>query len=87
LARRGTPGPTVKLRVEGKRIWVDYEAPNYYCQNTGDWPPFFTCSNDPFSSSDHLLLFRGSSDLISRAFLYYEKGSWDTGVDLSCGDT
>jgi RHS repeat-associated protein len=83
----GTPGPTLKLRVEGKRIWVDYEAPNYYCQNTGDWPPFFTCSNDPLTSSDHLFLFRGSSDLISRAFLYYESGSWDTGVDISCGDT
>jgi RHS repeat-associated protein len=81
------PAPTLKLRVEGKRIWVDYEVPNYYCQNTGDWPPFFTCTNDPLTSSDHLFLFRGSSELISRAFIYYEKGSWDTGVDISCGET
>jgi YD repeat-containing protein len=68
----------------GQRVWVDYDAPNYYCQNTGDWPPAYTCTNDPFVSSDHLLLFRGS-DILASAFIYYEHGSWDTGVDLPCG--
>jgi hypothetical protein len=28
--------PTVKLRMVGTRIWVDYDAPNYYCQQSGD---------------------------------------------------
>jgi RHS repeat-associated protein len=77
-------GPSVHLRIEGQRVWVDYDAPNYDCQNTGDWPPAYTCTNDPFVSSDHLLLFRGS-DLLSSAFIYYENGSWDTGIDLPCG--
>jgi len=81
-----SPGPSVKLRIVGKRIWVDYDAPNYDCQNTGDWPPFFTCTNDPLASSDNLFLFR-SGDLLQRAFIYYENGSWDTGIDVPCGGT
>jgi YD repeat-containing protein len=78
------PGPSVKLRIVNQRVWVDYDAPNYYCQNSGDWPPAYTCTNDPFISSDHLLLYRGP-DLLASAFIYYEHGSWDTKVDLSCG--
>src|SRR5262249_37587852 len=31
-----SPGPSVKLRIVNQRVWVDYDAPNYYCQNTGD---------------------------------------------------
>jgi RHS repeat-associated protein len=81
-----SPGPSVKLRIEGKRVWVDYDAPNYDCQNTGDWPPFFTCTNDPLASSDNLFLFR-SGDLLQTAFIYYENGSWDTGIDIACGGT
>jgi YD repeat-containing protein len=81
--------PTVKLRIVGTRIWVDYDAPNYYCQQTGDWPPFFTCTNDPLASSDNLLLFIGPtvddlSNVVSRGFIYYEDGSWDTGIDVPC---
>ena len=79
-----SPGPSVKLRMEGQRVWVDYDAPNYYCQNSGDWPPAYTCTNDPFVSSDHLLLLRGP-DILASAFIYYEHGSWDTGINLSCG--
>lgn len=79
-----SPGPSVQLRVVGQRVWVDYDAPSYDCQNSGDWPPGYTCTNDPLVSSDHLLLFRGS-DLLARAFIYYEYGSWDTGIDLPCG--
>jgi RHS repeat-associated protein len=81
-----SPGPSVKLRIVGRRVWVDYDAPNYYCQNTGDWPPFFTCTNDPLVSSDHLFLFR-SGDIEREAFIYYENGSWDTGYDIPCGGT
>jgi len=81
-----SPGPSVKLRIAGKRVWVDYDAPNYDCQNSGDWPPFFTCNNDPLASSDNLFLFR-NGDLLQTAFIYYENGSWDTGIDISCGAT
>lgn len=80
------PGPSVKLRIVGRRVWVDYDAPNYYCQNTGDWPPFFTCTNDPLVSSDHFFLFR-NGDIEREAFIYYENGSWDTGFDIPCGGT
>jgi RHS repeat-associated protein len=84
--------PSVKLRVEGTRIKVDYQAPNYYCQNAGDWPPFYTCTNDPLVSSDNLLLFLGPdptdlSAVISREFIYYEDATWDTGIDVPCGET
>jgi RHS repeat-associated protein len=84
--------PTVKLRIVGTRIWVDYDAPNYYCQQTGDWPPFFTCTNDPIASSDNLLLFLGPSaddlsNVVSRGFIYYEDGSWDTGIDIPCQES
>ncbi|HEX3126417.1 MAG TPA: carboxypeptidase regulatory-like domain-containing protein [Thermoanaerobaculia bacterium] len=81
-----SPGPSVKLRIVGRRVWVDYDAPNYYCQNTGDWPPLFTCVNDPLVSSDHLFLFQGG-DIVREAFIYYENGSWDTGFDIPCGGT
>ncbi|HZF07956.1 MAG TPA: carboxypeptidase regulatory-like domain-containing protein [Thermoanaerobaculia bacterium] len=81
-----SPGPSVKLRIVGRRVWVDYDAPNYYCQNTGDWPPFFTCTNDPLASADNLFLFR-NGDLLQTAFIYYENGSWDTGIDVACGGT
>jgi RHS repeat-associated protein len=81
-----SPGPSVKLRIVGRRVWVDYDAPNYYCQNTGDWPPFFTCTNDPLVSSDRLFLFQGG-DIVRRTFIYYENGSWDTGFDIPCGGT
>ena len=79
------PAPTVTLRVVGRRVLVDYEAPNYYCQQTGDWPPTFTCFNDPIVSSDQLLLLDDRGDVLARTFIYYEKGTWDTGVDLPCG--
>lgn len=79
-----TPAPTVSLRVSGYRILIDYEAPNYFCQNTGDWPPFYTCTNDIELSSDRITLSQ-SGYPIRRAWIYYEKGTWDTGIDLpSC---
>lgn len=79
-----TPAPTVSLRVSGYRILIDYEAPNYFCQNTGDWPPFYTCTNDIEMSSDRITLSQ-SGYPIRRAWIYYEKGTWDTGIDLpSC---
>ncbi len=80
------PRPTVALRISGTRVFVDYEAPNYYCQNTGDSPPFFTCTNDPLVSSDNLLLLH-NGDLVARTFPYFESGTWDTGIDVACGDT
>jgi RHS repeat-associated protein len=84
----GRSQPTVKLRLAGTRIFVDYDAPNYYCQQTGDWPPGFTCTNSPlFGQSDHLVLWLGTPfDLapLGQAFIYYENGTWDTGVDVAC---
>ena len=77
--------PTVTLRVVGRRVFVDYDVPDYYCQDPGDWPPFFTCTNDPLASTDHLFLY-DSGGLVARAFIYYEAGTWDTGVVLEdCG--
>jgi RHS repeat-associated protein len=80
--------PTVKLRVQGTRIFVDYDAPSYYCQQTGDWPPGYTCTNTPLlGQSDHLVLWLGTAaDAVplAQAFIYFENGTWDTGIDLPC---
>ena len=79
------PDPTVSLRVVKNRIFVDYEAPNLYCTDNGDWPPFYTCLNDPFVDPDSLALLDGNGNLIRAAFIYFEKGTWDTGIDIVCG--
>jgi RHS repeat-associated protein len=84
----GGSQPTIKLRLAGNRIFVDYDAPDYLCQQTGDWPPGFTCTNSPlFGQSDHLVLWLGTPfDLapLAQGFIYYENGTWDTGVDVPC---
>ncbi len=65
----------------GTRVWVDYTAPSYYCQNTGDWPPGITCG-PPSAQTDNLLVTGPGFNVA--AYIYYEIGSWDTGVDLPC---
>jgi hypothetical protein len=83
------PGPTLtNLRAvliasagstDTYAVSVDYDAPNFFCTNTGDWPPGFTCFNDPLVDGDHLTLYLGSAtspiDVLSRAFIYYEHGT------------
>ena len=72
-------------------VSVDYDAPNFFCTRTGDWPPGFSCFNDPLVISDHLLLYLGSAtspiDVLSRAFIYFEHGTWTTQVTLHCGES
>src|ERR1035437_6319429 len=77
------PGPSVSLRVVGTRILIDYDAPNFYCTNAGDWPPFFTCGNDPVLGGDYLSI----DDSLEAAWIYFEHGTWDTGIDIPCGTT
>lgn len=77
--------PTVSLRLSGTRILVDYEAPNYYCVDTGDWPPGYTCTNSVEAAANRISLFDAGGYPLARAYLYYEKGTWDTGVDVTCG--
>jgi len=81
-----SPAPTISLRVVGTRLLVDYDAPNFFCTNGGDWPPFFTCTNDPFADGDRLSI-SDSGGPIEFAFIYFEHGTWDTGIDLLCGGT
>jgi YD repeat-containing protein len=81
------PAPTVSLRVVKNRIFVDYEAPNLYCTNNGDWPVFYTCSNDPLADPDSLVLFDQNGGILRAAYIYFEKGTWDTGIDVACGTT
>jgi RHS repeat-associated protein len=73
------------------QIAVDYDAPNMYCTNTGDWPPGYTCTNDPLVDGDHLVLYLGSAtspiDVLSRAFIYFENATWTTNVPLGCGES
>jgi RHS repeat-associated protein len=73
------------------QIAVDYDAPNMYCTNTGDWPPGYTCFNDPLAESDHLVLYLGSAtsptDVLARGFIYFESGTWNTNVALHCGES
>ncbi len=91
----GDSQPTISLRAEptgdGAEVVVDYDAPNYFCQNTGDWPPLYTCVNDPIASSDHLVLFLGTPsnivDVLARGFIYYEQGTWHTRIKIPCGGT
>ncbi|MBV8202400.1 MAG: hypothetical protein JOZ15_17420, partial [Acidobacteria bacterium] len=42
-------------------VSVDYDAPDFYCSRSGDWPPGETCFNDPLAESDHLVLYLGSA--------------------------
>jgi RHS repeat-associated protein len=77
--------PTVSLHSVGKRIYVDYEAPNFYCTNDGDWPPEYTCTNDPEAALTRLSLFDSGGNVIRRAYVYFEKGTWDTGIDIGTG--
>jgi RHS repeat-associated protein len=79
----GSPNPTVTLRVQGRRLFVDYNAPNFYCKDAGDWPPGYTCI-DLQVSPDQLQLWSGNNQLLLRAWIYYDYGTWDTGVDLAC---
>jgi RHS repeat-associated protein len=73
------------VRVSGTRILVEYDAPNFYCKDTGDWPPNYTCNNDILTSSDKLALYvNGQLDPQVQAWIYYDYGTWDTGVDMPC---
>ncbi|HXO43320.1 MAG TPA: DUF6531 domain-containing protein, partial [Thermoanaerobaculia bacterium] len=72
-------------------VSVDYDAPNFYCTSTGDWPPGGTCFNDPLAESDHLILYLGSAtspvDVLARSFIYFENGTWTTNVTVGCGES
>lgn len=78
---------TAAIRIVGTRVLVDYDAPNYYCTDAGDWPPFFTCTNDPIASDEHLLLEDGTNFVERKTYLFFEHGTWDTGYDIPCGQT
>jgi len=67
-------------------VKVAYDAPNLYCYNGGDWPPFFTCTNDPSADPDHLVLADAGGPF-RWAYVYFEHGVWDTGIDIPCGTT
>ena len=41
-----TPAPEGAVRLIGKRLVIDYDVPNLYCRDAGDWPTFYTCTND-----------------------------------------
>jgi len=79
--------PTVRVYTRGTRILIDYDAPNYYCQQPGDWPPGFTCTNDPLAISDNLILEDSGGNIWSVGFIFFEYGTWDTGIDIPCGST
>jgi hypothetical protein len=65
---------------------VDYDAPNLYCTNTAEWPPNYTCFNDPMIAPDRLTL-SDAGGAFRWAYIYFEHGTWDTGVDIPCGTT
>src|SRR5579864_3273657 len=72
-------------------VSVDYDAPDFFCTADGDWPPGFTCFNDPLFIGDHLVLYLGSAtspiDVLSRGFVYFENGTWTTNVTVGCGES
>jgi hypothetical protein len=82
-----SPAPTLSVRLVGQRIMVDYDIPNYYCQDTGDWPVFYTCTTDIEAANDRLTLRQGTTIFLRRGWIYYEKGTWDTGYDVPCGSS
>jgi len=79
----GSPAPSVTLRLQGRRVLVDYDAPNFYCKNTGDWPPSYTANNDITYTTDKLQL-RAAGWPVAEAWIYYDHGTWDTGIDIAC---
>src|SRR5690242_74304 len=80
------PDPSIAIRVVGTRVLIDYDAPGNYCTNDGDWPPFFTCTNDAKVDVNHLTI-SDAGGVLRAAFLYFEHGTWDTGIDIPCGQT
>jgi len=61
VQRRPVHGHAAEPTEDGAVVYVEYSAPSYYCQATGDWPPRYTCTNDPLiGSSDHLVLWLGT---------------------------
>jgi RHS repeat-associated protein len=79
-----SPQAVVSVRQVGRRIMVDYDIPNYYCLNAGDWPPSYTCRNDIEASTERLTLRQGTTVVLKRSWIYYENGTWDTGYDVPC---
>ncbi len=83
-----TVNPSISIRKVGTRILVDYDAPNYFCKDTGDWPPDYTCFNTVERSSDRLSLYvNGQQTPQVQAWIYYDYGTWDTGIDVPCPGT
>ncbi len=79
--------PTVSIRLVGTRVLIDYDAPGLYCTNTGEWPPNYTCFNDPMIAPDRLTLSNPALGGFRFAFIYFEHGTWDTGYDIPCATT
>ncbi len=73
----------LSIRVAGTRVLVDYDAPNWYCMNSSDWPPYINTFNEPTYSGSYLQLYVSGTP--HTAWVFYERGTWDTGVDLTCG--
>ena len=84
-----SPAPAATIRMSGQRFLVDYDIPNYYCLNPGDWPPGYRCMNDIVSVqywASTISLVSGTGTVMKTAWAYYENGTWDTGIDLTaCG--
>jgi RHS repeat-associated protein len=51
--------------------------------NSADWPPFINSFNDPTYSGSYLHLVVGGTT--RTGWVFYERGTWDTGYDMTCG--
>jgi RHS repeat-associated protein len=78
--------PSIGLRVEGTRILVDYDLPDFFCTIVDAWPPGYGCTNDPILLNVQLGFGIGGQ-ATQFAYIYYENGTWDPGVDLACGSS
>lgn len=82
-----SPAGAAALRVQGRRVLVDFEAPNYYCFDDGAWPiGYCNLGGDIAGTANRLVLY--INGFIEReTWIYFDYGTWDTGYDLPCPGT
>ena len=79
-----SPAGSATLRVVGRRVFVDYDAPNYYCFDDGAWPiGYCNLGGDIAGTANRLVLY--VNDWVEKeTWIYFDYGTWDTGYDLPC---
>ncbi len=82
-----SPAGSATLRVEGRRVLVDYDAPNYYCFDDGAWPIGYCNCGGIIDCTSNRLVLNVAGWPVRQTWIYFDHGTWDTGWDLPCPGT